>query len=112
METDDMELAGSDSGCWWLQAATADGLRRWPWRPALSCCLTPQEWLPGESHVLAPLSPDGRQQRRTDNDGSFPLLRALSCCLTPQEWLPGESHVLAPLSPDGRQQRFFRRFSS
>ncbi|BAS89243.1 Os04g0429450 [Oryza sativa Japonica Group] len=25
----------------------------------LSCCLIPQGWLPGESPVLAPLSPDG-----------------------------------------------------
>ncbi|BAH94263.1 Os08g0356366, partial [Oryza sativa Japonica Group] len=29
---------------------------------ALSCCLIPQGWLPGESLVLAPLSPDGRRR--------------------------------------------------
>uniref|UniRef100_A0A0E0H0X8 Uncharacterized protein n=1 Tax=Oryza nivara TaxID=4536 RepID=A0A0E0H0X8_ORYNI len=32
---------------------------------ALSCCLIPQGWLPGESPVLAPLSPDGRRRRFT-----------------------------------------------
>uniref|UniRef100_A0A0E0QKB4 Uncharacterized protein n=1 Tax=Oryza rufipogon TaxID=4529 RepID=A0A0E0QKB4_ORYRU len=36
---------------------------------------------------------------RTDNDGSFPLLRALSCRLIPQGWLPSESPILALLSP-------------
>uniref|UniRef100_A0A0E0NRN6 Uncharacterized protein n=1 Tax=Oryza rufipogon TaxID=4529 RepID=A0A0E0NRN6_ORYRU len=44
---------------------------------------------------------------RTDNDGSFPLLRALSCCLTPQGCLSGENPVLAPLSPDGRTAAAF-----
>uniref|UniRef100_A0A0E0E240 DUF834 domain-containing protein n=1 Tax=Oryza meridionalis TaxID=40149 RepID=A0A0E0E240_9ORYZ len=36
---------------------------------------------------------------RTDNDGSFPLLKVLSCRLIPQGWLLGESPVLALLSP-------------
>uniref|UniRef100_A0A0E0A0F7 Uncharacterized protein n=1 Tax=Oryza glumipatula TaxID=40148 RepID=A0A0E0A0F7_9ORYZ len=34
-----------------------------PFLRALSCCLIPQGWLPGESQVLAPLSPDGRRWR-------------------------------------------------
>uniref|UniRef100_A0A0D3H1A6 Uncharacterized protein n=1 Tax=Oryza barthii TaxID=65489 RepID=A0A0D3H1A6_9ORYZ len=39
--------------------ARTDNDGQFPLLRALSCCLTPQGWLPGESPVLAPLSPDG-----------------------------------------------------
>uniref|UniRef100_A0A0E0PZS2 Uncharacterized protein n=1 Tax=Oryza rufipogon TaxID=4529 RepID=A0A0E0PZS2_ORYRU len=38
---------------WWSIGASAMD-------SALSCCLIPHGWLPGENPVLAPLSPDGR----------------------------------------------------
>uniref|UniRef100_A0A0D9ZUR5 Uncharacterized protein n=1 Tax=Oryza glumipatula TaxID=40148 RepID=A0A0D9ZUR5_9ORYZ len=41
----------------------ADNDGSFPLLRALSCCLTPQGQLPGESPVSAPLSPDGRRRR-------------------------------------------------
>ncbi len=47
---------------------------------ALSCCLTPQGWLPGESPVLAPLSPDGRWQRFSVASFLEDAVLAPPCC--------------------------------
>uniref|UniRef100_A0A0E0AJ55 Uncharacterized protein n=1 Tax=Oryza glumipatula TaxID=40148 RepID=A0A0E0AJ55_9ORYZ len=53
------------AGCCGNGALTAEAATQSSWRRswALSCCLTPQGWLLGESPILAPLSPDGRWRR-------------------------------------------------
>uniref|UniRef100_A0A0D3FSH1 Uncharacterized protein n=1 Tax=Oryza barthii TaxID=65489 RepID=A0A0D3FSH1_9ORYZ len=53
----------------WIRSRT-DNDCSFPLLRALSCCLTPQEWLPGESLVLAPLSP-------TDSGNGFSVASLL-----------------------------------